>query len=268
MNRSPAAERLAAARTFLFVPGDRPDRFPKAVDAGPDMVVLDLEDAVAPDRKEEARASVVRWLAAGRDAVVRVNASGTRWHAGDVQQLAALAAALMIPKAETREDWSTAAGCLILPLVETARGLVNAAVQLDYPEVVRPAFGSMDFAAEIGVDPDDRQAMQWARSSLVVAAATAGKAGPVDGVTTALDDEAALVTDVTSARALGMTAKLCIHPAQIRPVHALLQPSEAEVDWAHRVLAATQVAVAVVDGRMVDAPVLARARRIVSQASV
>ncbi len=254
---------IADARSFLFVPGDRPDRFAKAEAAGADVVVLDLEDAVAPSAKEAARDHVVAWLAAGHAAVVRVNAAGTPWHADDVAAAGA-ATAVMVPKAERPEDLDVHPS--VLPLVETARGIAAAAELCAAPGVVRPVFGSIDFAADIGVDPLSRTALLHARSTLVLAAAVAGCAPPVDGVTTALSDVDAVRADTRHAAELGCTGKLCVHPGQVPVVHEAFRPSAEEVAWARSVLAAGD-GVTAVDGRMVDRPVLLRARRILDRAS-
>jgi len=254
---------IAEARSFLFVPGDRPDRFAKAAAAGADVVVLDLEDAVAPAAKEEARAHVAAWLAEGHRAVVRVNAAGTPWHAADVAA-ARDAVAVMVPKAERPSDLDGLPS--VLPLVETARGIAAAAGLCAAPGVVRPVFGSIDLAADIGVDPLSRTALLHARSSLVLAAAVAGCAPPVDGVTMALSDVDAVRDDTRHAVELGFTGKLCVHPRQVPVVHEAFRPSDEEVAWARSVLAVGD-GVAAVDGRMVDRPVLLRARRVLDRAS-
>ena len=254
---------IAEARSFLFVPGDRPDRFAKAAAAGADVVVLDLEDAVAQAAKEAARAHVAAWLAEGHTAVVRVNAAGTPWHAGD---LAAVrdAAAVMVPKAERPADLDVHPS--VLPLVETARGIAAAAELCAVDGVVRPVFGSIDFAEDIGVDPLSRTALLHARSTLVLAAAVAGCAPPVDGATMALSDVDVVRADTRHAVELGFTAKLCVHPKQVPVVHEALRPSEEEVAWARSVLAAGD-GVAAVGGQMVDRPVLLRARRVLARAA-
>ena len=253
---------IADARSFLFVPGDRPDRFAKAAAAGADVVVLDLEDAVAPAAKDAAREHVVAWLADGHTAVVRINAAGTPWHAAD---LAAVrdAAAVMVPKAERPEDLDGLSSAL--PLVETARGVTAATELCAVPTVVRPVFGSIDLAADLGVDPLSRTALLHARSALVLAASAAGCAPPVDGVTTALSDVDAVRDDTRHAVELGFTGKLCVHPRQVPVVHEAFRPSEEELAWARSVLAAGD-GVSVVDGRMVDRPVLLRAERLLSRA--
>src|SRR5690606_19585201 len=143
----------------------------------------DLEDAVAPEQRPAAREHVAEWLKAGNSAVVRVNAAGTPWHDNDVAAVGDVAMALMVPKAERAEDLPRGT---VIPLVETAAGIDNARAVCSAPGVVRPAFGSVDLAAELGVDPASYYALLHARSALVLAAAAADRTGPrgaaADGV--------------------------------------------------------------------------------------
>ncbi len=148
------------------------------------------------------------------------------------------------------------------PLIETATGLLNAREICAAPGVVRPAFGSVDLAAQLGVDPGDRMALWHARSTLVLAAASAGVGSPLDGVTTDLTSAETLRGDAAHAASLGFGGKLCIHPQQVAPVLAAFTPSAEELAWAREVLAASTGGVAVVRGRMVDKPVVDRARRL------
>lgn len=252
-------QRLVAARSFLFVPGDRPERFAKAEVSGADVVVLDLEDAVAPARKEEARGAVLNWLKSGHDAVVRVNSGLSPWHRADISAVGDVAPALMIPKAESVDDLAAAIGYLVVPLVETAHGVMTVESLLRFPGVVRPAFGSLDLALDIGVDPDDHDALRWARSCLVMAAASAGTGPPIDGITARFQDEEALALDVREALRLGIPGKLCVHPAQVEPLHRLLRPTEDDLARARQIVSAATEGVVAVNGSMVDAPVLRRA---------
>jgi len=267
---------IFSARTFLFVPGDRPDRFHKAAASGADVVVLDLEDAVAPARKDEARERVRAWLDAGHPSAVRLNAVGAPWHADDIAMITGYhraAPVVMIPKAEEPEELESLsrtlpAGTRIIPLIETAAGITRAALLCAVAKVVRPAFGSVDLAAQLGVDYASHDALRYSRSALVLAAAAAGCAGPIDGVTTSLADESSLRADLEHAIALGFTAKLCIHPRQVAVANHRLTPSHTDVEWAAQVVAAAgDGSVTVLDGQMIDRPVLARARAILARAS-
>jgi citrate lyase subunit beta/citryl-CoA lyase len=258
----------------LFVPGNRPERFDKALAAQPDVVILDLEDAVATGEKAPARENIARWLAAGRPGMVRINASGTRWHSDDLELIRIYRVPVMLAKAESsvqiRRIIDVAPEIPVVPLVETAAGILAVSEICAAPGVVRLAFGSIDFANEIGVDPDDREALLLHRSMLVLASAAAGLPAPVDGVTTTFIDSVAVSADFAYARRLGMGAKLCIHPAQVDAVHEATTPSASEVEWARKVVASFDNAdgsAAAVDGRMVDAPVVERARRILAASS-
>jgi citrate lyase subunit beta / citryl-CoA lyase len=262
----PTRAAIAAARTFLFVPGHRPDRFDKAVAAGPDVVILDLEDAVAPADKGGARRNADVWLARGGQAVVRINAAGTPWFDDDLELVTAHGCPVMLPKAEDADVPQRLADvCAVIPLIETASGVERALDVCCAPGVVRAAFGSVDLATELGVRHDDRLALGYARSRLVVACAAAGIAAPVDGVTTTLADSDALAEDLRHARRLGFGGKLCIHPRQLDAARAGFAPTEEELRWARRVID-TGDAVSVVDGAMVDKPVLERARRLLDTA--
>ncbi|MGV9674084.1 HpcH/HpaI aldolase/citrate lyase family protein [Nocardia sp. NPDC003482] len=260
------------AATWLFVPGDRPDRFAKAQAAGADMVVLDLEDAVAPERKDEARDYVHQWLAAGNRNAVRINADGTRWYAEDLAMLARHRAVVMVPKAEDPAALGAIAAELTEPalvaLIETARGVLDAAAIADVPAVRRLAIGTFDLAAQLGIAPGDREALAPARGALVLASAAAGLAGPIDGVTGAVDEPELLTADVNYARRLGFAGKLCVHPRQVPTAAAALRPSADEIRWATTVVEATTTeGVAVLNGQMIDKPVVDRAQRILLQAS-
>lgn len=260
---------VGAARSFLFVPGDRPERFAKAAGSGADAVVLDLEDAVAPTAKARALEHVVAWLGAGNSAVVRVNALGTPTHDGELAALAGTGAVVMLPKTDSAAQVVTVTARVgaVLALVETPQG-VTAADEIAAAGVLRLALGTVDLAAELGVDPASRLAFAYSRGRLVMASASAGLPGPVDGVTLRLDDPAVLDADLAHARELGLGAKLCVHPRQVAAVNAAFSPSAAELAWAERIVFAAESSssgVVVVDGAMVDAPVVTRARRILSR---
>lgn len=269
--------RSDAARTWLFVPGDRPERFEKAAAAGADVVVVDLEDAVAAPAKDAAREHAARWTATmERRCAVRINGVGTRWHAADLDALRGSQPALVVlPKAEDpaavrRVVEALPEGSEIVALIETGLGVVRAVELAQVPSVVRLALGSYDLAAELGVSPDHRPALSGARNALVLASSVGRLAEPIDGVTGDLRDLDRLAAEVTASAAVGFAGKLCLHPAQVPVAAAALAPSAAEVAWARRVLtgsaelAGPASGVALVDGQMVDPPVLARARRILA----
>ncbi|MGH3440348.1 MAG: HpcH/HpaI aldolase/citrate lyase family protein [Sciscionella sp.] len=257
-------DRVATARCALFVPGNRPDRFAKAAAAGADLVILDLEDAVAPEGKVAARGAVDGWLGGGAEAVVRINAAGTIWHEDDVALVQRHGCPVMVPKAENSALLRHIPGPVIA-LLETAEGIESARSVCEVPSVVRTAFGSVDLAAQLGIRADDHLALASSRSRIVLAAAAANIAPPLDGVTTSVADMALLAADIEHARRLGFTGKLCIHPRQLDATRAGFCPPAAEFEWARRVLdAAAAGDVTVVDGRMVDKPVLDRARRLLA----
>jgi citrate lyase subunit beta/citryl-CoA lyase len=257
---------IADAQTFLFVPGVRDDRYDKAVGSGADIVIIDLEDAVAPSDKKVARERVASWLARGGRAAVRVNAVGTPWFRADVA-VAQNAVALVLPKTESADDLNrvaerTEGRVPVIALIETARGVMAAAEICTAPSVERIAFGNVDLAADLGVDPMSRPALAAARSHLVHASRGARLSSPIDGVTTNIADVQELLGDTAHARELGFAAKLLIHPSQVAPVARAFRPTAAEVEWAHGVLGAVGNSVGVHQGHMVDEPVLHRARQI------
>ncbi|MET8948941.1 CoA ester lyase [Streptomyces sp. NPDC004542] len=269
---SPLQDTVMLARSFLFVPGHRPERFEKAVASGADVVILDLEDAVAADRKEEARGNVAAWLDQGHQAVVRVNGAGTEWYADDLDAVGGRTSVVMVPKAEDPAELTgltdrLPAGTGIVPLVETAAGVLKAFEVCAVSSVLRPAFGGVDLAAQLGVDHTSYDALRHARSALVVAAAAAGRAAPVDGVTTAVRDNAVLRADIAHAIGLGYGGKLCVHPEQVGTTNRDFTPADEQIAWAHRVVAAAgHGSATVVDGQMVDRPVLLRAQAVLARA--
>jgi len=253
----------------LFVSANRPDRFEKAAGTDADAIILDLEDAVPESEKDSARANL-RTGFTGKPLIVRLNAAGTAWHEADVAALRTLSpAAVMLPKAEdprALENLWQALGSRIpvLALIESAKGLATARDIAALEGVVRLAFGSIDYCADLGC-AHKREVLLPVRSELVLASRLAGIAAPIDGVTAELTDPALAFEDAAHAKDLGMTGKLCIHPKQIAEVRCAFAPGEADIAWARRVLATGGGAVAV-DGAMVDEPVRIRARAILAAA--
>lgn len=273
---------LASARSFLFVPGQRPERFGKALASGADAVILDLEDAVPLTSKDDARTAIaMAWTnltgAERARLLVRINPAGTPWHAQDLallQQLLGLGA-VMLPKAESSRAITDIArvcpGLPVLPLLESAEGFAQLDDIARAPQVLRLGLGHIDLQADIGMacGPDEAE-LAPARWALVTVTRRARLAPAVDGVTTATNDASALLRDTQRSRRFGFGAKLCIHPNQVAGVHQGFAPTETERDWAERVLAAEAEAgggAFSVDGKMVDAPVLALARQWLARAA-
>lgn len=267
------------ARTYLFVPGNRPERFAKALTRGADAVVLDLEDAVAAEAKSTARDAIASWAAQASDAermrvVVRTNDAASSHFADDLRLLReAGLASVMLPKSEHVAQLAgvraAIPGAQLLPLVETARGLANGEHLAAAEGVVRLVFGTLDFALDLDLDiANDNEPLAEAAARLVLASRLADRLPPVAGVTPQIDDEARLLADLAWSRRRGFAAKLCIHPRQVAPVHAALAPDAAALAWAQRVLDAEAASpgVAKVDGRMVDRPVVLQAQRTLHRA--
>lgn len=228
--------------------------------------MLDLEDAVAPARKAMARKHVRDWLAGGGAGIVRVNGFDTRWCVDDLAMVTEHGCPVMLPKADAETLRALALDVPVIALIETARGVLGAADVCRVPGVVRVAFGSIDLAAELGVDPEAHEALLYARSAVVLGAAAAGQTAPLDGVTTDLLDGNSLRADVAQAVRLGFGGKLCIHPRQIACVNEQFAPSADELDWARKVTTvAADGGVRVIDGKMMDKPVVDRARRILAR---
>jgi len=258
---------MAEPRSYLFVPGHRPDRFAKAAAAGAGAVILDLEDAVGPDLKAEARAHVAAFLKSGGQAIVRINAPDTPWYAEDLIALSGHDCTIMVPKAEPGALAAVAKrlpGRPLIALVETVAGLAALRDAVRLKSVARLAFGNLDFGADARI-PEGGAVLDPARFEIVIASRLGNLPPPIDGVTTALSDPEAIAADVRRARAIGFGAKLCIHPSQVGPVNRGFGPTPDEIDWARRVQTALEAAAGSavqMDGKMVDRPLIDRARHI------
>ena len=266
-------------RTYLFVPGNRPERFAKALGSGADAIVLDLEDAVALSAKGEARDAVARWSAQAGDAdrariVVRINDAQASTFGDDLQLLCdARIESVMLPKAESAAQVQAVRAALpqarVLPLIESASGVANVQQVAGAEGVVRLVFGTLDYALDLDLDiAESPDGLAHAASVLAIASRVAGLPAPVAGVTPQLDDEQRLLADLAWSRRHGFGAKLCIHPRQVAPIHAALQPSAQALDWARRVMVADAASpgAARLDGRMVDRPVVLQAQRTLALA--
>ena len=269
------------AKSLLFVPANRPDRFAKALESAASAIIIDLEDAVAEDSKDSARAQLVAYLPLLKAdqlmrTAVRVNAVDSRFHADDISALrewAARGLTVMLPKSESPVAIAQVAQQLgpqgqIVTLVESLAGLDALDLLARAPQVVRLAFGHLDFQLDMGMrcTPDEPE-LTYARFAFVAASRRAGLPPPVDGVTTDLGNAERLALDTQRARAFGFGAKLCIHPAQVAVVNQMLGHTKAERDWAQRVLTGAEAhhgAAFSLDGKMIDLPVIRLAQNILA----
>ncbi|RQR22318.1 CoA ester lyase [Burkholderia sp. Bp9143] len=262
-----------APRSYLFVPGNRPDRFAKAAASGVDVVVIDLEDAVPPAEKKVARAALAEWLATNDTPVaVRVNDVNSEWFREDIALCRAPSVkTVMLPKTERIDDIFLCefAGkpTEVLPMIETAQGFRNVVAIAQHRLTTRLVFGNIDFQLDLSIDGDDEQLLYF-RSHIVLASRLGNLLPPVDGVSLALDDPAQIERDTLRAKRLGFGAKLCIHPKQVQAVNAAFLPTEKETEWARKVVdtaGASHGAAVAVDGRMVDRPVILKAQEILAE---
>ena len=264
----------AIARSYLFVPGSRPDRFDKAYAAGAGAVIIDLEDAVPVAEKSKARMAVEAWVNPAHPVVLRINGPATDWFRDDVTcaRMPGIQA-IMLPKTESIEHLRRVEELLgqsvaILPLIETAQGFMSALEIARDRAVQRLVFGSLDFQLDVGI-PGDQEELLYFRSQLVLISRLAGLQPPVDGISTAIDNPEQLRADTLRGRRQGFGGKLCIHPKQVGIVNECFLPTEAEVAWARRVVEAAERsggAAVAPDGQMVDRPVIAQAQRILEEA--
>lgn len=265
-------------RSFLFAPGSNETVMEKAVNAGADAVILDLEDAVAVAEKEKARQAVTDMVTRGRSMriYVRINSWGSPWCLKDLEAaIAANATGIVLPKAEDPAVVRRVADYLepdqeLIPLVETALGVLRAnEIALASSKVMRLAFGAIDFTLDIGTTySQSGTELFQARSMLVLACRAAGINPPVDTVNPNLNDIHALTSELNLVKQLGMFGKLSIHPKQLGPIHSAFTPSSTEIEQAHQVIKAFEKAEAEgiasiqLDGKFIDYPVVARARKI------
>lgn len=266
--------RSTPAQSYLFVPGNKPERFDKALASGADAVIIDLEDAVEPEAKIVARDAIARWVSPERRVLVRINARHTPWFDADAA-LGALkgVAGIVLPKAEGADDVCAAIAVArrrvpVYPLIESAHGMWNASDVAKAPHVERLMFGTLDFIADMGMS-DDGVSLNHFRSQLALISRVAGIESPVDGVTSDIHDGERIEREAANGKQLGFGAKLCIHPKQIEFVHKCFRPNEDEVRWARRILDAMRESnggVVTVDGKMVDRPVQLRAARVTALA--
>jgi citrate lyase subunit beta/citryl-CoA lyase len=282
----------ARLRSALFVPATNEHQIEKALGAGADGVVIDLEDAVARSEKAAARAAVARWSEHPRDCrlYVRVNALDTPFALRDLEAMALPGVdGIVLPMAaggcDVRvADWVLSrleeerglaiGGIELLPIIETASAIANVReILAASPRVRRGAFGAGDFCADTGMAwVGSNPALAAARFQLVVACRDAGRQPPIDTAFVEVRDPDAYAAEAALAREMGFGGKFCIHPTQVEPANRAFSPSAAEVEKARRVwdafveAEAQGIAALVVDERFVDYPVARQARDTLERA--
>lgn len=265
---------FALGCALLFCPADRPERFAKAAERA-DGVILDLEDAVAPDARDAARENVI---AAGLDperVIVRVNAPGTAAFAADLAAVRRSAfRTVMVAKAESAASLSPLGdGYAVIALCETAKGVAAADELAAAERVTALMWGAEDLVASLGgtssrrADGTYRDVARQARSRVLLAAGAAGKAA-IDAVHVDIADEGGLADEAADAAASGFAATACIHPSQVETIRRAYRPDVASLRWARGVLAAAEGERGVFrfEGRMVDEPLLRHARALIARA--
>ncbi|HYK96853.1 MAG TPA: CoA ester lyase [Candidatus Acidoferrales bacterium] len=272
---------LPPALTWLYVPGDRPDRFEKAVNSETDVVVIDLEDAVAPTGKDAARANARSFVDSPRSkpVIVRVNDLRSPWGRADLETLSSAPGlgGLRLPKVESAADVHAVVACLkrALPLdclIETARGVEVAFEIASAPGVARIGLGEADLRSDLGASDDD--VLLWSRGRVVVAARAAGLSRPAMSVYANVADLDGLAASCARGRALGFLGRAAIHPRQLPVIVQAFTPSAAEIGAAREVLDAVETGdragvgvIVLPDGRFVDRAMVEGARLTLALAS-
>jgi citrate lyase subunit beta/citryl-CoA lyase len=270
---------LLTARSFLFVPANRTDRYAKALASGADMVIIDLEDAIAHDAKDRARMLLdAAWtdIVDPERVIIRINGVDSVELADDAALCASLQpAGVIVPKAESAEAlealYDRTGEIPLIPMIESAVGFREIDAIARAVGTSRLAFGHIDFQADLGMVPGpDQTELAPARFGIVLASRAAGIAGPIDGITLETGKSGDIIAATRRGIRFGFTGKLCIHPDQVEPVHAAFAPSAEDAAWARRVVEAAEAskgAAVQVDGRMVDRAVILLAERVLALSS-
>jgi citrate lyase subunit beta/citryl-CoA lyase len=280
-------------RSFLFAPGNHPRRVEKALTLDADAVILDLEDAVATAEKVATRAAIAAALTRPRSGplYVRVNAADTEFCCGDLVAVVQPGLdGIILPKVEspatlTTIDWVVRqierergieeGGADLIPIIETARGLAHLdAILATGTRVKRIAFGAGDFTLDVNMQwKRDEAELAYARARIVTASRAAGLEAPLDTVWVDLQDAEGLEASTRAALACGFQGKMCIHPNQVTVVNNVFTPSDDEITFAERVVAAFEKAEAEgissiqLDGKFIDYPIVYRAQRVLEKIS-
>jgi citrate lyase subunit beta/citryl-CoA lyase len=259
-------------RSWLFAPGHDEKLLRKVFDVGADQVMLDLEDAVPAELKDRAREMVTE-VASSKQTWVRVNRAQTETCERDLAAVAGKVSGLRIPKVESAAEvaWvaERAPGVRLDCTIESARGVLNAFEIASAHACSLLSYGGLDLAADLGSFPGEQETL-YARSYLVIAARSAGKPRPSDGVHPQIDDDDGLRREAESAKRIGFFGKSAIHPRQVPIIHEVFSPTEAELAWARQVLWAFEqsggAATKTETGEFVDRPVAERAKQLLRAA--
>ncbi len=270
---------LENARSFLFVPANRPERFLKATASGADAVILDLEDSVPFESKKDARLAIKSsWQELKKSAVslvIRINSPETKWGLEDLDFFQGLDGlnGVMVPKCESSSSLNRVSqdfiGVPLLPIIESAAGYLALPEIAKTANVSRLVVGHIDFLADSGMlCSEDQLELNSLRFQVAMCSRVGGLAPAIDGVTVSVDDVELIRADAERSIRFGFGGKLCIHPKQISIVHETLAPSVDQISWANKVIDAMEIsggAAVQLDGKMIDLPVLLQAKRLLSR---
>lgn len=265
-------------RSFLFVPATRPDRIGKALAGGADAVIVDLEDAVPADAKDQARSTLVTFFEQNPDVkvLVRINSADTDAFEADLALCrdAKAVFGVMLAKADSAKDIEYTADTTkkpVWPLIESGAGIAALAELVNARGIARLSIGALDLASDLGLTPDTPGAekmLDHCRSQLAIHSRAAGLAPPVETVVPVIDQPDVILQVAINASQMGFTGMLAIHPAQLPAIHQAFTPNASQVEWAQQIVAGAAEfgAVFQLNGKMVDAPVIKQAHNILARA--
>lgn len=264
---------IRSSRSFLFVPANRVERFEKALATTADAVIIDLEDAVPIELKDSARNGLKQWLTnhPKHPVLVRVNAQNTKWFKEDIQ-LAKFdnVIAIVLPKTESAQEIDQIQkikSIATYALIETPVGFAQVRQIAKAKNVKALMFGSIDFQLEMDMQGSFEELMYF-RNEIVLASKLANIDAPIDGVTVDFKNEQLVEFETRQAKNLGFAGKLCIHPNQVEIVNTTFSPTSDEIDWAKQVITVVEQAqgqAVSLHGKMIDLPVILKAKKILSQ---
>lgn len=266
-------------RTMLFAPGSNMKVVVKALTAGADAVIVDLEDAVAPNSKELTRSQIVDFFSVGRETnseiYVRINGWDSDWGKKDFESITKLPiSGIILPKTNDPNELNDIISLLppsmdLIPLIETATGILNARKIANAKGISRLAFGAVDFTADIGTSLSKTGIeLLYARSLLILVSKAAGIYPPIDTVFSDIKDMPGYLKELNLVKQLGMFGKLVIHPSQIALAHQIFSPTAEEIEYAEKVIAVyaeaenSGVGAIQLEGKMIDSPVASSAKKL------